>query len=53
MELWSKGLGKVSLSLNLAEYDVHGESGKVILSGTVHNRMLWKARIVLFREPLL
>ena len=52
MELWSKGLGKVSLNLNLAEYDVHGESDKVILSGSVHNRMLWKARIVFSKEDM-
>ena len=43
MEVWSRGLGKISLNINLAEYDVDGESDKVIMSGNVHNRMLWKS----------
>ena len=57
MELWSRGLGKVALNLDFAEYDVHyerqSEDGKVvIMSGTVHNRILWKARIVFFKEDM-
>jgi len=52
MEVWSRGLGKISLNVNLAEYDVDGESDKVIMSGNVHNRMLWKSRIVFFKEDM-
>lgn len=52
MEVWSRGLGNVSLNINLAEYDVAAEDDKVVLSGTVHNRILWKSRITFSREDM-
>ena len=52
MELWSKGLGNISLIADLAEYNVVRECDNIILSGTVHNRILWKSKITISRDDM-
>lgn len=52
MELWSKGLGNMTLTTDLTEYAVSSESDSVVLSGTVHNRLLWKSKITFFKDDM-